>query len=207
MYLLFMKKNYLKCLLVLLLLPVTGMAQNQGSPLTISVFTNATSLPPGVLANLFVYPLHPGVTIGTAFKYNDSERHEIFQTVKLGYLYHRYSQHAAQLYTEGAYRFNFKNGIGIGPLLGLGYLHSFPDTQIFELQENGEYEKKISFGKPQVMATVAVEAGYTFSISEARPVRVFMNYQFWLQFPFVRQYVPLLPNTALHVGVSVPLEK
>lgn len=204
-----MNKYFLSCLIALLLqfyAVVPSKAQRPSFPLTFSLFTNASSLPPGVLTNLFNSPLHPGFTLGTEFKYNQSEKHELLQTVKLGYFYHRYSQHAVQLYTEGAYRLYPIKNFSLGPLLGLGYLHSFPDTQLFELNNAGEYKRKTNFGKPQAMATLSLETGYSINREEAAPIRIFLNYQCWIQFPFVKQYVPILPSTALHIGISMPLE-
>jgi hypothetical protein len=196
------------CLLIMgVSLQLLALGQGQQWPLSISVFNNATALPPGVITSLVSEPLHPGFTIGTAYKYNNSVQHELFQTVKLGYFYHRYSQHAIQFYTETGYRYNTRYGLDFGPLLGGGYLHSVPATQVFELNNAGEYAKRASIGRPQAMVSTALEVGYSTARLTQRPLRFFMTYQFWLQFPFVKQYVPLLPSTALHAGVSFPLSK
>jgi hypothetical protein len=169
--------------------------------------SNTTLLPPGILTRLFAEPLHPGFSLGTSYKYFNTGRHELLQTAKMGYFYHRYTQHAVQLYTELGYRYYTKLGLDLGPLLGGGYLHSIPDTQIFELNGQGEYERKTNLGKPQIMLSSSLEIGYTTSVLSLNQLRFFMAYQFWLQSPFVKQYVPLLPNTALHIGLSVPLRK
>jgi hypothetical protein len=201
-----MKRTFLFTLLLLLTI-FNSYSQQRKLPLTISIFTNASSLPPGVVTQLFSEPLHPGIHAGTYFKWNSSLKHELFQTAKLGYFYHRYSQHAIQAFTETGYRFNFGKGFSVGPLLGGGYLHSIPDTQIFNLGEDGMYKKQNKWGRPQAMATTALEGSYTIRRDTDNPIRLFVNYQFWFQFPFVRQYVPVLPSTALHFGLSLPVSR
>jgi hypothetical protein len=53
------------------------------------------------------------------------------------------------------------------------------------------------------MAGVALGISYTQQ-KAANPLRFFVDYQFYMQMPFVKSYVPLMPNTLLHVGVGVP---
>ena len=50
------------------------------------------------------------------------------------------------------------------------------------------------------MADFVVQIGYEFR--KENPIDVFLNYQFLMQMPFVNEYVPILPNSALHVGVA-----
>ncbi|RYD83453.1 MAG: hypothetical protein EOP53_00810 [Sphingobacteriales bacterium] len=188
----------------------------QPYPVSVSVFSNASALPtsPG---QIFEH-MHPGLDIGTSFRYNRSEKHQLAQTVKLGFFYHRFVQSAVQLYSEFAYRYELKNGLGFDALAGAGYVHSIPNTEILELNDQGVYEKKTNLGKPEIMGSFAIGAGYTFnkryreSIAKhtwnpPRLYRIFINYQFWLQTPFINSYVPVLPNTALHLGFSYPLHK
>lgn len=201
-----MKKG---CLLVVLFLAGTpGRAQQrQDWPLRAAVFSNATLLPPGVLTRIFTQPLHPGLTLGTTYTYRNNGTHEFLQTFKAGYFYHRYNQHAIQLYTEAGYRLHFRSGPDAGLLIGGGYLHAMSTAQTFEWNGRGGYEKKRSLGRPQAMISTALELGYSLRMPTGAPVRFFLAYQFWLQTPFIKQYVPLLPNTALHLGASVPLRK
>jgi hypothetical protein len=136
-----MKKLYLSFALILLFPVLNGHSQTRDIPVSISVFNNATALPPGVLRSLFSAPVHPGVQVGTYFPWNSGERHELFQTLKLGYFYHRYSQHGIQIFSEGGYRYHIGRGFSAGPLIGAGYLHSIPDTQILmqDLPESSEF--------------------------------------------------------------------
>jgi hypothetical protein len=178
----------------------------QPYPISVSVFSNASALP--VNPRQIFDRIHPGITVGTSFRYNRNEKHQLAQTVKLGLFYHRFVQSAFQLYSEFAYRYELKNGLGFDGMLGAGYVHSIPATDILELNNDGVYERKPNYGKPEIMGSIAIGTGYTFNKwGRGYHPRIFVNYQFWLQTPFINQYVPVLPNTALHVGFAYPLHK
>jgi hypothetical protein len=183
----------------LLLISFSAKAQQTGLPLSVSLFNNGTSLPGAGYAGVFSKTIHPGITLGTYHVYRKKERSEIFQTLKLGYFYHRHAQHGIQLYSELGYRYLNQSGFYAEGLIGAGYLHSIAAIQQFKW-ENGKYVKKANWGRPQFMATVSLAAGYDFKIKSKKPLQLFLQYQFWLQTPFVNKYVPLLPNTALHIG-------
>jgi hypothetical protein len=193
-------------LFTLFLTTIYGNAQDKTLPISVSVFNNGTSLPGQGFAGIFSRTIHPGISLGTYHLYRKKSKHELFQTLKLGYFYHQFAQHGIQLYSELGYRYFTKAGIYGEGLLGLGYLHSIPDVEQFRL-ENGRYVKKASYGRPQFMGTVSLAAGYDLHTSLRWPLRIFLQYQFWLQTPFVNKYVPLLPNTAFHLGAVYQLSK
>jgi hypothetical protein len=168
--------------------------------LSFSLFDNATVLPQHGLHSMFKSPLHPGFTIGTEISWRKRSKTEIYQTIKAGYFYQRFVQHAIQLYTETGYRYTHKTGFGAFAQLGAGYLHSFVDQQQFVFK-NGEYKKKFPFGRAQAMLSLTPGIFFDFSKKLNKPVSVFIAYQAWFQFPYVRQYVPLFPNAAFHLGV------
>ena len=183
-----------------LLLISFGAVQAQGilsgKPLVITVFDNATLLPGSdqwVIAGL---PIHPGVSVGTEFRYNKNEKNILLQTARLAYHYHRYMQHTVQLYTEFGYRRYLGPRWDLEARLGGGYLHAFTDGGLYTQNPNGQYEKEANWGRPQAMVSLAIGPGFRLN----EKVRLFLNYQFYMQTPFVPGYVPLLPNTALHLG-------
>ena len=151
--------NYLSIMFLSLLMFIeTSMAQiSKIKPLTISLFTVGTQLPGG--KNL---PIHPGIELGTEFKYSKSEKTKWFQTVKVGVYHHRYSQTGIQLYSEIGYRPTIWNRFSGDVKLGVGYLHAIPDLQQFKL-ENGVYTKSKSLGRSQFMASVSLGIGYNLT--------------------------------------------
>jgi hypothetical protein len=188
-------------------------------PLHISVFNNQTSLPIGMKLGMTESPVHPGFTIGTAYLWKSSPQHILQQPVTLGYYYHQYAQHGIQLYTELQYRYTRFRFLQPEAGAGLGYLHAISDLEQFERNAQGNYEKKRNWGKPRLMLSTHVglfvplkqnknSSACTMCRNTASPKTssgIFVRYQFWLQAPFVKNYVPLLPNTALHVGYSTTL--
>lgn len=190
-----------------LLQTTAGLSQETATPkrpLVISCFNAGTQMPGSGVLGVFSVPVHPGITVGTEFYYRQPGANTFFQTARLGVLHHRLSQTAVQLYTEAGYRRRIVDGLGAELRLGGGYLHSFSDVEIFRI-ENGSYNRQTNWGRPQAMAGAAF--GLSYAWSENQAYRVFLDYQFYLQLPFVKNYVPLLPNSALHVGMAFPLFK
>lgn len=165
----------------------------------LSVFNAATQLPNG---KSFGKPLHLGGTAGAEFLYNRNPKNQWYQTAKLGFSYHKYVQSVVQLYSEFGYRRAIWRGTAAELRLGGGYLHAIPATEIFTLKD-GVYKKKTNLGRPQAMAGAALALSYTLQ-KGAHPLRFSIDYQFYLQMPFVKSYVPLLPNTLLHIAVAAP---
>ncbi|GEO06663.1 hypothetical protein AAE02nite_43270 [Adhaeribacter aerolatus] len=149
--------------------------------------------------------VHPGIAVGTSFRYNQSPVNQLSQTIKLGYVFHQFVQHSVQLYSELEYKRFIGRRISLAGAAGAGYVHIFSATQVFKRDEDGHYKEKPDWGRPQVMGTFALGAGYLLNQNSERPVEIFTRYQFWVEAPFVRQYVPVLPNTALHLGLNYPL--
>ncbi|KAA5536866.1 hypothetical protein F0919_04120 [Taibaiella lutea] len=185
---------------------LSASAQQTEIPISISVFNNGTSLPGSGILGVFSKTIHPGFDIGTYHLYKSATKHDFIQTFKLGYFYHQFNQHAIQLYSEFGYRYKTNTGFYAEGLLGVGYLHSFADVQQFKFK-NGRYVKKANWGRPQLMATASIDAGYNFQTKQQLPLRIFLQYQFWMQTPFVNKYVPLLPNAALHLGIVYTFKK
>lgn len=171
-------------------------------PLVVSVFNVGTQLPGSGALGVFNRSTHPGISLGTEFFYRKRPKNQWFQTARLGVLHHRLSQTAVQLYSEFGYRRKIWRGTGAELRLGGGYLHSFPAVETFKLKD-GAYDQKANIGRAQAMA------GGTFGLSYATAAdwRFFLDYQFYLQMPFVKNYVPLLPNSALHIGAACPFFK
>lgn len=198
-----------KFVFLFLTLPALTMASPVDSlrPFYFSVFSNATLLPGSGFAGIINTPVHPGFTIGTGFTYRQTKNNSLFQTVKLGYFYHRLAQHALQLYSEAGYEHQFNCGFSFRTLLGLGYLHSIPDMEVFELNSDGEYERAGRFGRPQGMGGLTIGLDYNINNKSSHPMRIGLDYQVWFQFPFVQEYVPVLPNTALHLSLTFSIPK
>ncbi len=197
-----MKPILLSCFLLFSL--TTAFAGSGDLPISFSVFSNGTALPGQSYAGLVSKTLHPGFSLGLTHQYKQKKHSALFQNFKLGYFYHQHAQSGIQIYTETGYRLQSSIGLYADGLLGVGYLHSLPDIQRFTWTEKG-YVRQKGIGRAQVMATASIAAGY--ALQSGPPLRFFMQYQFWIQAPFVRKYVPVLPNTAFHIGTIYSLKK
>lgn len=185
------------------LLPASGLLAQQDRPLTVALIANATSLPtrPGEIFQ----SVHPGIMLGTSFRYNKDPKNQLAQTLKIGYIYHQFVHHSVPIFSELEYKRIIGSQFSISGAIGVGYVHLFPATEVFERNDQGEYVKKPAWGRPQLMVSTALGLGYLLNPGGEKPMEIFTRYQFSIQGPFVRQYVPLLPNTALHLGLSYPL--
>lgn len=193
-----MKKTIL---FIVMLMPVFLFAQSWlTKPFSVSVFNNATLMPPASLTATFNQPIHPGLTITYEFGWNETPTHKWFQNAGISYMYHRFVYQAILLNTQAGYRWKI-NRFSIEAYLQLGYMHAFFLTDRAVLQADGTYTQKQGFGKPQFITGTGIGFGYDFG-GDKRIRRIFLNYDIRLQMPFVKSYVPLLPNGALSLGMQ-----
>jgi hypothetical protein len=199
------KPLYVLCLCTCVLSQLA--AQTKPRDYFILVSNNAIALPFTGTLGIFHEPLHPGFGVGMTVKHwNKNTKHLLYQTARFGLIYQQYVQTAVQVYSDFNYRFQALKGFGAGINLGVGYLHSFNDLQQFKLNAQGQYEKTGAFGRPNVMIPIGLNLGYLFTSKDNRQVRPFIEYQLWLQTPFAKAYIPILPNSALHIGISTTLK-
>lgn len=192
-----------------LLAATPGICQAQTTaklPLELTIFDNATLLPGSATLGVIGIPVHPGLSAGTEWRYNHHAKNIWYQTARIAYHYHRYVQHAVQLNSEFGYRRQMGR-FDAGLRLGAGYLHAIPANAIYEWNSQGYYERRRSLGKPQFMATTTLGLGLRVAGTPEEPVRAVLAYQLYLQMPFSPGYVPVVPNTALHLGLSFPCFK
>lgn len=189
--------RYLPVVIICFLLLNVGNAQTTHT-FTASVFNNAIALPGGS----FTAPFHPGLDIGWEVSIRKGNRWDQLLTTRLGYYNQRIVHHGVQLYSEYSWRFHAAEGIALDGGAGLGYLHTFEQHDIFSLQSDGTYQRTGRAGKPHIMFSTML--GIYISPPEW-PVQPFLQYRFRVMAPFVKSYVPFLPATSLHLGVTFPL--
>jgi hypothetical protein len=193
--------------LFIIFLAFPGMMMGQSwkaNPISISVFNNATMLPPASLTATFNQPIHFGVTAAYEFGWKDAPKHKWFQNAGLSYMYHRFVYHAIFLNTQGGYRWKI-NDFSIEGYLQAGYMHAFYLTDRVVMQPDGTYQAKQGAGKPQFLAGAGIGIGYNLGKNE-QIRRLFLGYDVRMQMPFVKSYVPLEPNGALYIGFQFNLE-
>ncbi len=203
-----MKKiNQPICKFILLFTLISFRIEAQSSrtlpDIVFSIFNANTMLPGG--GDLFISStvVHPGFNLGAEFILKNKGNSQFLYTTKLGYFYHRNSQYAIQLFGELGYRrWMAAKHFSLESRLAVGYLHSIPDLQVFKIDDSGNYQNGKGIGRPQAMIALSLCPSYTFNPSSAHPLRIFMDYQFMVQTPFVKNYVTILPYNLLHLGVA-----
>jgi hypothetical protein len=194
-------RNY--SILLLLLCSSAVFAQRKIIALTLEAGNAITALPIVGAPQLFYSNYHPFITVGGGLVWKEKGKHAWEQTFNLGYIYHRFIQHSIPLFTETIYRFHTGKNFALGVHVGLGYLHSIPGTDRFELNDQGEYDKIRNIGRAQGMAKVSFSGLYTVSDN----IKVSLNYGVIMQGPFVKSYVPLLPYNTIQLGVHKSINR
>jgi hypothetical protein len=151
------------------------------------------------------YPasFNPGVRAGADVPWVVRRGHAFVQTANLGYFYDADLAHALTLQTELGYRHTFGFGLTLEVMLGLAWLHKFPTTTAWAL-EDGRYRPDAS-GTSSFLPSLSAGFGYDFSRLK-RPARfaIFARYQFGVEVPGAYG-VPAYPQTQILLGVRVPL--
>ncbi len=192
--------------LFIVLSPFLALGQSwKMKPISVSVFNNATMLPPASLTATFNQPIHPGLTAAYEFGWKETDKYKWFQNAGISYFYHRYVYQVVLLNSQAGYRRKI-NQFSVEGYLQAGYMHAFLLTDRAVLQSDGTYKVKQGFGKPQFIAGAGAGIGYNLGNAN-RIRRIFLNYDVRLQMPFVKSYVTLLPNGALSLGMQFTLGK
>lgn len=184
--------------ILLCLLSTSVFAQRKFDQFTFEAGNAVSAMPFIGAPQLFYTAYHPYITFGSRLTWSQKGKHAWEQSVNIGYMYHRFVQHTIPLFTEIIYRYNFNERFHLNTHFGVGYLHSIPDAERFELNNQGEYEKITNLGRAQGMVRFAISAGYGLTDD----LRLTLNYGVTGQMPFVKSYVPLLPYNTIQLGLA-----
>lgn len=183
--------------------PVSTSAQRKITQFTLETGNAVTAMPFVGAPQLFYTNYHPFTTIGARLVWKEKGNHAWEQSFNLGYIYHRFVQHSIPLFTETIYRYDFNKSFCMRAHLGVGYLHSIPATDRFELNDQGTYEKIRNLGRAQVAVKFSISAAYSLS----QDLQLTLNYGVLGQLPFVKSYVPLLPYNTIQLGIAKNISK
>jgi hypothetical protein len=189
--------------LSLCLISISTFAQHKLTQITFETGNAVTALPFIGAPQLFYTNYHPFTTIGARLVWKEKGKHAWEQSFNLGYIYHRFVQHSIPLFTETIYRYDFNKSFSMRAHLGLGYLHSIPGTDRFELNNQGEYEKITNLGRAQACVKFSISAAYAIN----QDLQLTLNYGVLGQMPFVKSYVPLLPYNSIQLGIAKNISK
>jgi len=191
--------------LLLFFIPALIIAQGwRSKPMALSVFNNATMLPPASFTAVFNQPLHPGLTASYEFGWKEKAYSKWFQNASIGFFRQRYVYQALLLYSQAGYR-RYLGHLSVEGSLHMGYMHAFLLTDRAVKKDDGTYEYRRGFGKPQFITGAGIGLGYNLGKGESGR-RIIFNYDVRLQMPFVKSYVTLLPNGIVSAGMQFTIE-
>lgn len=170
-------------------------------------FLNANTSFPGS-GNLLLTSttLHPGLDVYFSNSIKSYKKHQFYWSAHTGLFYHRLSQWAVRAFGSIGYQQFFLNHrISISTDLYAGYLHSIPDLQVFKLNSNQNYERSGKWGRPQALAAFGLKPSYHLKLRTQQDIQIFFEYQFMIQTPFVKNYVPVLPYSIFQIGIGIPI--
>lgn len=171
-----------------------------------TVFNNQYYFPFLGVKNIFTSKYHAGISAGIVKNIDDKKKSTFYYDLKLGIYSHRFIQTGIQLYGDIGYRYKFPKNFFAAHELGLGYLHAIVHQSSFKADENGNYTKVKSIGKPQFLISLNFKVGKQIKIAKTQG-RAFISYQPWFQMPYINSYVPLLPNNSFHLGFDLLIGK
>jgi hypothetical protein len=164
-------------------------------PITITLYSESVGVPN--FKNFFKDPSF-GIRVGTEFYYANKPGHQTFQTVNLGYYFHKDFQTGVYISSEFGYR-KFIGNFFLDGTIGGGYLLVTSAQPRYESRAS-DYEKiSNTFGR--FMPTLGIGAGYRFN-----SVMVFSRYEMFGEMPFGFKGLPALPHKTLHFGTRFNLK-
>ncbi|MGE5356943.1 MAG: hypothetical protein ACM3PT_11960 [Deltaproteobacteria bacterium] len=194
-------------ILLFIAIPITFFAQKIAKPsFSVSIFNNATMLPPASITAVFDQPIHPGIMFTTEFGWKEKTKGKWFQNANLAYFYHELANHSFLIFSQAGYRRYFGRFTLEGSL-NTGYMHciSLVDRIVTD-KTTGKYKESKGIGRPQFIFGAGTAVGYRFNTG-SRLQRVFLAFDIRMQMPFVKSYVTILPNGALSIGCQFKINK
>lgn len=195
---LLIKKSIILNFLINLSIVAFTQTDTLKAPFLIEFSNNSTQLPGSGFLGLINLPVHPSITIGKTFNLANKPKHDFFESVKFSYLNHRLYHNAFQLSSWTGYNYKLLKSFNISGSLGLGYMYSIISSETFKLNENGEYEYNKFYGRSHFTAGLDINLSY-----KLKTLDLYFGYKFWVQSPFVKGYVPVLPYTTITLGSNI----
>ena len=144
---------------------------------------------------------HPGLMIGTQFELRKTQRHQMYYTLNTGIYTHRKNHNAFMLSSEIASRISTKRGLFGELLMGGGYMHTWPQGDVYIREDTGEVKKTIGWGHPHLMVSSSMGIGWESPEDNSRTY--FLRMVAFGEYPYNGI---LLPHLGLHAGVVFKLE-
>jgi len=151
-------------------------------------------------------PFHLGGTAAVEFIKKQNGIYRKTNGIELGYFKHSSVFQTAYIAWKPKYAWQFKSGLQLHGLLGLGYAHVLPTQTTFTLQE-GTYHAQNNTGKSGGLASLGLGIGYQVAQDSQVPVTIFLRHELMVIAPFnINKALPASVNSILSIGLTFNLE-
>ncbi|MFK7772209.1 MAG: hypothetical protein AB8F94_08715 [Saprospiraceae bacterium] len=196
----FRKKIATACLF---LLPILLFSQERTQSVNISLLKENTPTSFNNLINPFIQPLHYGGFITYEWKRKSDSYYAFSHGVQFGYYRHSQLHQNLFLMWKPKFEWTFRNKLNFKLLTGIGYAHTFPTQETYQL-ENGEYKRKTNFGKPHA----AVSVGYGLGYNLTSEVEFFIHSELMFLLPYApKGIIPFYLSSNFSAGFKIYLNK
>lgn len=125
-----------------------------------------------------------GLFIGTEFTFFQYEDFNLSQSFNIGFFHQDLFQQGIILSSDTNIRYTHETGL-LGEISGgVGYIHSFYNTDSFKLSSDGDYLKNNDPGRSSFSPSFSVGIGYDFRKTLKKPIVVTFDYKCFFEIPF-----------------------
>lgn len=173
--------------------------ENKNKPaISFTIFNENFGLNPLPQGN----PLHLGGTAAIEFTKKQNGVYQKTNSIELGYFKHSAVFQTAYIAWKPKYAWQFKNGLQLHSLIGLGYAHLLPTQTTFALQE-GTYQAINNKGKAGGLASLGLGVGYQVAQNSQVPITIFLRQELMIIAPFnINKSLPGSANSLISIGLS-----
>lgn len=193
-----MPENFISRCSILFALWIIPKILPAQAPITITVQSEATAIP---FSKFFSRPVHPGIQFGSEANYSRHNTSRFYQTISLGYIFHRHLFKGLYIHTALGYDYGFPSGINLKAQIGMGYMHSFKTDKEYKFHQ-GEYKVARDKGNSRFIFSVAPGLGYRFQKNNTYSPEIFTMYKGWLEYPFSPGFIPVMTHISQELGAS-----
>ena len=186
---------------------VLGFSTLHAQQIGFKCSNNVTSFPVTGFPKVFYTQFHPGMEFNYKQQLKNYTNSKFVFEAGLGGFYHRFFQTAVRLTGSVYYDHNVGKRFGLFAGLGGGYMHSFYQYSIFQLNEEGQYLKQpVLRGRAQFTVQLGLGVHYNLCQKAKHAMRLVFEYRPFVHGSFAKAYVPVVPYNSIHVGLLINIK-
>ncbi|WP_143090734.1 hypothetical protein [Thermoflexibacter ruber] len=156
---------------------------------------------------------HAGISLGVNYRFHKTNKidtlhlklHSRFLSKNKFTLYYHKNNHLGLLFSsEMAYQLVFKKGIYLELVVGLGYLRTFYDTKVFEVDNKGQVKHIPLAGANYFAPNYALGFGKYYWNRKSKITSWYLNLGAYYMYPFNTKF---LINPYIQSGLTLNLKR